>query len=111
MRISDNMELLEDKMRVWLESAKFVKSIPGVYVLYNRKREPIFVGETNNLEMTFTKYLDTEFDGNECMQKTSFYQRIFTNDQKQKQLELIEIVKNETGNYPSCNSEIKIQTP
>ena len=111
MRINDNMELLEDKMRVWLESAKFVKSIPGVYVLYNRKREPIFVGETNNLEMTFTKYLDTEFDGNECMQKTSFYQRIFTNDQKQKQLELIEIVKNETGNYPSCNSEIKIQTP
>ena len=111
MRINDNMELLEDKMRVWLESAKFVKSIPGVYVLYNRNREPIFVGETNNLEMTFTKYLDTEFDGNECMQKTSFYQRIFTNEQKQKQLELIEIVKNETGNYPSCNSEIKIQTP
>jgi len=103
------MDLLEDKMRVWLESAKFVKSIPGVYVLYNRNKDPIFVGETNNLEMTFTDYLDTEFDGNECMKKTSFYQRVFTNDQKQRQLELIEIVKNETGKYPTCNTEIEIK--
>jgi len=103
------MELLDDKMRVWLESAKFVKSIPGVYVLYNRNKDPIFVGETNNLEMTFTNYVDTEFDGNECMKKTSFYQRVFTNDQKQRQLELIEIVKNETGKYPTCNTEIEIK--
>ena len=103
------MELLDDKMRVWLESAKFVKSTPGVYVLYNRNKDPIFVGETNNLEMTFTNYLDTEFDGKECMKKTSFYQRVFTNDQKQRQLELMEVVKNETGKYPTCNSEIEIK--
>jgi len=104
------MELLDDKMRVWLESAKFVKSIPGVYVLYNRSKEPIFIGETSNLENTFTKYLDKEFDGNECMQKTAFYQRVFTNNQKQEKIELMAQVKNETGKYPSCNSEIEIQT-
>ena len=104
------MELLDDKMRVWLESAKFVKSIPGVYVIDNRSKEPIFVGETNNLEKTFTNYLDTEFDGNGCMQKTSFYQRVFTNNQKQEKMELIKIIKNETGNYPSCNSEIEIKS-
>jgi len=104
------MELLDDKMRVWLESAKFVKSIPGVYVLYNRNKEPIFIGETNNLEATFTKYLDTEFEGNECLQKTSSYQRIFTNNQKQEHIELIEQFKNETGKNPLCNSQIKIKT-
>ena len=104
------MELLDDKMRVWLGSAKFVKAIPGVYVLYNRNKEPIFIGETNNLETTFTKYIDTEFEGNECMQKTSSYQRVFTNNQKQEQIELMEQFKNETGKYPSCNSEIKIKT-
>ena len=79
-------------------------------MLYNRNKEPIFVGETNNLEKTFTNYVDTEFDGNECMKKTSFYQRVFTNDQKQRQLELMEVVKNETGKYPSCNSEIEIKS-
>ena len=104
------MELLDDKMRVWLDSAKFVKAIPGIYVLYNRNKDPIFIGETNNLETTFTKYVDTEFEGNECMQKTSLYQRIFTDNQKQEQLELIEKYKNETGKLPSCNLEIKIET-
>jgi excinuclease UvrABC nuclease subunit len=104
------MELLDDKMRVWVESAKFVKSIPGVYVLYNRNKEVIFIGETDNLETTFTKYLDTEFEGNECLQKTSSYQRIFTNNQKQEYIELIEQCKNETGKYPLCNSQIKIKT-
>ena len=64
------MELLEDKMRVWLESAKFVKAIPGVYVLYNRNKDVIYIGESKNLEETFTKYVDTGFEGNECKQKT-----------------------------------------
>ncbi|MDC0070082.1 GIY-YIG nuclease family protein [Nitrosopumilus sp.] len=104
------MELLDDKMRVWLESAKFVKSISGIYVFYNRNKEPIFVGETENLEKTFTNFLDTDFDENECLKKTAFYQRIFTDNQKQEQLELINKIKNETGSYPSCNSEIEIQT-
>ena len=47
------MELLEDKMRVWLESAKFVKPLSGVYVLYNRGKEVIYIGETSNMESTF----------------------------------------------------------
>ena len=108
--LADNMELLEDKMRVWLENVKFVKPVPGVYVLYNRNKDPIFIGQTMNLEETFTKYVDTDFDENECLRKTAFYQRIFTDNQKQEQLELINKIKNETGNYPSCNSEIEIQT-
>jgi len=44
------------------------------------------------------------------MQKTSTYQRVFTNNQKQEQIELIKQFKNETGKYPSCNSEIEIET-
>ena len=104
------MELLEDKMRIWIESAKFVKAIPGVYVLYNRKKEPIYIGATDNLEETFTKYVDEDFDGDECKQKTQTYQREFTESPKEKQIELIEQVKNELGKIPICNSEIKLET-
>jgi len=104
------MELLEDKMRVWLESAKFVKPNPGVYVLYNRSKEPIYIGETNNLEETFVRYVDTDFEENECKQKTSFYQRVFTESPKEIQLQLIEDFKKNTGNSPKCNSEIKLET-
>ena len=104
------MELLEDKMRVWLESAKFVKPIPGVYVFYSRNKEPIYIGETNNLEETFTKYVDTDFAEDKCKQKTQFYQRVFTDNPKQLQLQLIEEFKNETGELPVCNSEIELET-
>ena len=69
------MELLDDKMRVWTDSAQYVKPYSGVYILYNRNKDPIYIGETNNLEKRFTNYVYTEFDGNECKQKTSSYQR------------------------------------
>ena len=104
------MELLDDKMRVWVESAKFVKPNPGVYVLYNRNRDPIYIGETNSLEKTFETYVDTEFEGDECKQKTSFYQRVFAENPAEMKSQLIEDYKNETGNVPACNSEIKLET-
>jgi hypothetical protein len=104
------MELLDDKMRVWTNSSQYVKANPGVYVLYNRKRDPIFIGETDSLEAEFAKYVDTEFEGDECKQKTSFYQRVFADNPKEMKLQLIEDFKNQTGNIPVCNSEIKIET-
>ena len=104
------MELLDDKMRIWIDSAKFVKPVPGVYVLYNRRKEPIYIGATDNLEDTFTKYVDDDFDGDECKQKTQTYQREFTESPKERQLQLIEQVKNESGKIPACNSEIKLET-
>lgn len=104
------MELLDDKMRVWLESAKFVKPIPGVYVLYSRNKEVIYIGESNNLEKTFTKYVDEEFEGNECKQKTTAYQREFTDRPRERQLQLIEDFKTQTGKVPVCNTEIELET-
>jgi len=103
------MELLDDKMWVWLDSAKFVKPVPGVYVLYNRNKEPIYIGESSNLEETFTKYVDTNFEGNECKQKTQSYQREFTDNPKEYQLRLIEQFKNDSGKLPGCNSEIELE--
>lgn len=93
-----------------IESAKFVKPNPGVYVLYNRNKDPIYIGESNNLEKTFTKYVDTDFEGNECKQKTQFYQRVFSDNSKELQLQLIDQFRSETNELPTCNSEIKIET-
>ncbi len=104
------MELLDDKVRIWIASAKFVKPVSGVYVFYNRSKEPIYIGETNNLEKTFTKYVDTDFEGNECKQKTHSYQREFTDNPKEHQLRLMEQFKNESGKLPGCNSEIELES-
>lgn len=104
------MELLDDKIRVWIDSAKFVKPEPGVYVLYSRSKEVIYIGESNNLAQTFTKYVDEEFEGNECKQKTASYQREFTENPKERQHQLIEEFKSQTGKIPVCNTEIEIKT-
>lgn len=104
------MELLDDRMRVWTDSSQYVKSNPGVYVLYNRNKDPIYIGETKSLADRFARYVNTEFEGDECKQKTSSYQRVFADNPKEMQLQLIEDFKNQTGNIPACNAEIKLET-
>jgi len=98
------MELLDDKLRVWLESAKFVKSKPGVYVLYNRKKDIIFIGESQNLQERFSKYVDTDFENDACKQKTASYQREFVDEPAEKAKRLLDDFKNEHGKLPACNT-------
>ena len=97
------MELLDGKVSVWLQSAQFVKAKPGVYVLYDKKLEPIYIGESENLQNQFTKYLDTNFEGNVCKQKTNTYQKIFVDKPKEQKTQLLEEYKTKHGNYPCCN--------
>jgi len=99
------MELLDDKVRVWLDSAKFVKAIPGVYVLYNRNKEIIYIGESDNLQQTFTKYVDNNFESDSGKQKTQSYQREFVENPKERKRILLEDFKTEYGKWPSCNVE------
>lgn len=103
------MGLLEDKMRVWIGSAKFVKPVPGVYVLYGRGGDPIYIGGTANLEATFTEYVDTGFGGRECLQKTSTYQREFADDPQGRQAQLLSEYREQYGKTPECNS-IRVET-
>ncbi len=99
------MELLDDKVRVWLDSAKFVKAIPGVYVLYNRNKEIIYIGESDNLQQTFTKYVDNNFENDSGKQKTQSYQREFVENPKERKRILLEDFKTDYGKLPSCNVE------
>ncbi len=100
------MNLLEDKLHVWLDSSRFVKARPGVYILYDKKDEVIYIGETNNLQERFTKYLDTSFEDNTCKQKTVTYQREFLDNPKERQSQLFEEFKNQFGRMPLCNENM-----
>ena len=68
------MEILEDKVLLWLGSAQFVKAKPGVYVLYDKNKDVIYIGESENLQNQFTKYVDSNFENDTCKQKTQTYQ-------------------------------------
>ena len=97
------MEILDDKFRVWLESAKFVKSKSGVYVFYDKNKEVIFIGESQNLQERFSKYVDTDFENDACKQKTVSYQREFIENHKERMKQLLDDFKNEHGKIPVCN--------
>ena len=86
--------LLEDKLHLWLESSRFVKAKPGVYVLYDKNNEVIYIGQSDNLQEKFVKYLDANFEDDLCKQKTVAYQREFLDNPKQRQNQLLEDFKN-----------------
>jgi excinuclease UvrABC nuclease subunit len=99
------MELLNEKVHLWLDSARFVKAKSGIYVLYDRKLDPIYIGESDNLQSKFSKYLDTNFESNPLKQNTHTYQRTFTENPKEQKKILLEEFKTKYGRLPCCNSE------
>lgn len=97
------MEILQEKVSLWLESARFVKSKPGVYVLYDKKLNVLYIGASENLQNEFANYVDTEFDNNECKQKTHTYQRMFIENPNERKTQILEDYKTEHGQLPECN--------
>ena len=103
--IKKDMEILEGKVLLWLESARFVKSKPGVYVLYDKKLNVLYIGASENLQNEFANYVDTEFEKNECKQKTHTYQRMFIENPNERKKQLLEDYKTENGQVPLCNTD------
>jgi len=100
------MEILEEKVLLWLESARFVKSKSGVYVLYDKKLNALYIGESDNLQKEFEKYVETNFENDECKQKTHTYQRTFVENPKERKRQLLEDYKKKHGKMPCCNADI-----
>ncbi len=97
------MEILEEKVQVWIDSARFVKPRPAIYVFYDRKSTVLFIGAAQNLQEQFTKYLDTDFESDKCKQKTYTYQKLFVDDPDKTQKKMIADFEQSTGSKPICN--------
>ena len=100
------MEILDDEIHLWLESAQFVKAKPAVYVLYDKNLDAIYIGESENLQNQFAKYVDTNFENDPCKQKTHTYQRTFVENPKERKRQLLEDYKKKHGKMPRCNADI-----
>ena len=100
------MEILDERVLVWLENAQFVKAKPGVYVLYDKNLDVIYIGESENLQNKFAKYVNTNFENDPCKQKTHTYQRTFVENPKERKRQLLEDYKKKHGKMPRCNADI-----
>ncbi len=101
------MEILDDKVLLWLDSAQFVKAKPGVYVLYDKNLDAIYIGASENLQKEFAKYVETNFENDTCKQKTHTYQREFIENPEEKKRRLLEDFKEKHGKIPCCNADTK----
>jgi len=99
------MEMLDDEIHLWLQSARFVKAKPGVYVLYDKNEDVIYIGESENLQNQFAKYVDTNFENDACKQKTHSYQREFVENPKERKRQLLEDFKEKHRKLPVCNDD------
>ena len=100
------MEILDERVLVWLENAQFVKAKPAVYVLYDKNLDAIYIGESENLQNQFAKYVNTNFENDLCKQKTHTYQRTFVVNPKERKRQLLEDYKKKHGKMPRCNADI-----
>lgn len=98
------MKILDEKVQIWIDSARFAKPKPAVYVFYDRKSTVLYIGSTENLQEEFTQYLDTDFQSNPCKQKTFSYQKIFVDEPEKKQAQLLDDFTQTNGIKPVCNS-------
>jgi excinuclease UvrABC nuclease subunit len=104
------MEILDVKVQLWLDSARFVKSKPGVFILYDKKLNPLYIGDSENLQKQFIKYLDTNFESDECKQKTHTYQKLYLDNPKEKKSQLLEDYKEINGKLPYGNTLSSLST-
>ena len=100
------MEILDDEIHLWLQSVRFVKAKPGVYVLYDKNLDAIYIGESENLRDKFAMYFNTNFENDPCKQKTYTYQRTFVENPKERKRHLLEDYKKKHGKMPCCNADI-----
>ena len=100
------MEILDEKVLVWIVNAQFVKAKPAVYVLYDKNLDAIYIGESENLQNQFAKYVDTNFENDPCKQKTHTYQRTFVENPKERKRQLLEDYKKKHSKMPRCNADI-----
>jgi len=97
--------MLDDEIHLWLQSARFVKAKPAVYVLYDKNEDVIYIGESENLQNQFAKYVDTNFENDTCKQKTHTYQREFVENPKERKRQLLEDFKEKHRKIPVCNDD------
>ena len=60
-----------------------------------KKQDVIYIGESENLQDQFVKYVDSNFENDACKQKTNTYQRMFVENQQEcKTLHVFQVYHN-----------------
>jgi hypothetical protein len=91
------------KLYAWGDKVKHVPEEAGVYAFYNKDRQPIYIGNSSNLQKTFTHFLETNFSNDPRKRGTTYYKREFSPKQEERVKELLDEYRQKYGSLPDCN--------
>jgi hypothetical protein len=98
---------IQGKLYLWGERAKGVPAEIGVFALYDKNRNMIYVGGSSNLRETFSRYVETNFSDDPRKRETIYYRRMSTIAWEETVKNLLEEYKVECGEIPKLNNAIK----
>ena len=76
-----------------------------MYVLYDKNKDVINIGENKNLQNQFAKYVVTNFENDTCKRKPHTYQRGFVEHPKERKRYLLEDFEEKHRKIPVCNDD------
>lgn len=99
--------LIQGKLYMWGEKAKYVPEETGVYAFYDKNRMLIYVGGSSNLRETFTRYRETNFSDDPRKRETVYYRRMSTKNWEETVKKLLDEYKLDCGDIPKLNNPLK----
>jgi hypothetical protein len=94
---------ISGKLYVWEEGAKYAPEEAGVYILYNKDRELIYIGGSPNIRQTFTHSLKTNFSNDPRKRETRYYRRRSVLNWKERAKELLNEYSQLHSKLPKLN--------
>ena len=76
---------------------------PGVYGLYDKNQNIIYVGKSKDINQRLLGYLSRGFSEDQCKKSTRFYKRESTDNPEKREKELLIQFKRKCGGLPRCN--------
>ena len=98
---------IQGNLYLWGERAKGVPEETGVYALYDKNRNMIYLGGSSNLRETFTNYLETNFSVDPRKRETVFYRRMNAKNWEETVKCLLDEYKKDCGDIPKLNIPLK----
>jgi hypothetical protein len=99
--------LIQGKLYMWGEKAKYVPEETGVYTFYDKNRMLIYVGGSSNLRETFTRYRETNFSDDPRKRETVYYRRMSTKNWEETVKRLLDEYKLDCGDIPKLNNPLR----
>jgi hypothetical protein len=98
--------LSSEKLFLWDKGIQFSPKTSGVYLFYDKNRQIIYIGGTENIRKTFMDYFESNFSSDPRKKETKYYKRMTSSTWKQTHEVLLKDYYKKFGKTPKYNNPV-----